>query len=134
VIQGYRQISSNILHGIILDGNRVIDSVLIIATAACFARAPSRISNVADLHLKESNRIPDRADELSKLGCRVTPSPDAIEVETGAIRGGVEVEAHADHRLIHALGSTEPVTIRHAQPIAKSYPHFFADLVKLCST
>ena len=122
------------LHGIILDGNRVIDSVPVIATAACFARAPSRIYNVADLHLKESDRIPDLAGELSKRSCRVTPPPDAIEVEPGAIRGGVEVEAHADHRLIHVLGSTEPVTICPAQPIAKSYPHFFADLVRLCGT
>jgi hypothetical protein len=95
------------------------------------SRAPSRIYNVADLHLKESDRIPDLvAGELSKLGCRVTPSPDAIEVEPGAIRGGVEVEAHADHHLIHVLGSTEPVT----KYTARSYLHFFADPVRLCGT
>lgn len=127
------------LRGISLDGNRVIDSVPVIAAAACFARTPSRIYNVANLHFKESDRIQDLADELNKLGCRVTPLPDALEiapVEPGSIRGGASVEAHADHRLIQALsiaalGSREPVTIRHAQHIAKSYPHFFADLAAL---
>ena len=130
------------LRGITLDGNRVIDSVPVIAAAACFARTPSRIYNVANLHLKESDRISELADELNKLGCRVTPLADAIEiepVEPGAILGGVEVEAHADHRLIQALaiaalGSTEPVAIRHAQHITKSYPHFFTDLALLGGT
>lgn len=127
------------LRGIDLDGDRMTDSVPVIAAAACFARTPSRIYNVANLHLKESDRIQDLADELNKLGCRVTPLPDAIEiqpVEPGAIHGGVTVEAHADHRLIQAisiagLGSAQPTTIRHAHHIAKSYPHFFADLAAL---
>jgi 3-phosphoshikimate 1-carboxyvinyltransferase len=127
------------LHGISLDGNPVIDSVPAIAAAACFALTPSRIYNVANLHLKESDRIQDLAEELNKLGCHVIPLPEAIEirpVEPGGIHGGVEVEAHADHRLIQAiaiaaLGSREPVTIQHAQHIAKSYPHFFADLAML---
>lgn len=131
--------STGSLRGIHLDGNRVIDSVPVITAAACFASTPSRIYNVANLHLKESDRIQDLADELNKLGCRVTPLPDAIEitpVEHGSVHGGVSVEAHADHRLIQALsiaalGSREPVTIHHAQHIAKSYPHFFADLVHL---
>lgn len=128
------------LQGISLDGSRVIDSVPVIAAAACFASTPSHIYNVANLHLKESDRIQDLADELRKLGCHVTPLPDALEiqpVEPGAIRGGVEIEAHADHRLIQALtiaglGSREPITIRGAQHIAKSYPHFFDDLALLC--
>jgi 3-phosphoshikimate 1-carboxyvinyltransferase len=127
------------LRGIQLDGNRVIDSVPVIVAAACFALTPSRIYNVANLHLKESDRIQDLADELNQLGCRVVPLPDALEIQPvapGQIQGGVAVEAHADHRLIQALalaglGSVRPVAIHHAQHIAKSYPHFFADLAAL---
>ncbi|HET8841837.1 MAG TPA: 3-phosphoshikimate 1-carboxyvinyltransferase [Ktedonobacteraceae bacterium] len=127
------------LHGLNLDGNTVIDSVPVIVAAACFAHTPSRIYNVANLHLKESDRLQDLADELNKAGCHVVPLPDAIEVypvEPGKIHGGVEVEAHADHRLIQALtivglGSKRPLTIQQAWHIAKSYPHFFADLITL---
>lgn len=127
------------LRGLDLDGAQVIDSVPVLAAAACFARTPSRIYNVANLHLKESDRIQDLADELNKLGCRITPLPDAIEIqpiEPGALRGGVTVEAHADHRLIQALtlvglGSARPITIQHMQHIAKSYPRFFADVALL---
>lgn len=127
------------LRGLSLDGNAVIDSVPVIVAAACFACTPSHIYNVANLHFKESDRIQDLATELNKTGCRVVPLADAIEVypvEAGQIQGGVEVEAHADHRLIQALavaslGCVRPVTIQHAQHIAKSYPHFFADLARL---
>jgi len=129
------------LQGIHLDGSRVIDSVPVIAAAACFARTPSRIYNVANLHEKESDRIQDLATELQKLGCQITPLPDALEiwpVEAGTIPGGVDVAAHADHRLIQAvtiagLGCREPITIHGAQHIAKSYPQFFDDLMRLCT-
>lgn len=130
------------LQGMLLDGGRVIDSVPVIAAAACFARTPSRIFNVANLHLKESDRIQDLACELQKLGCRLTPLPDALEIlpgAQGAIRGGVAVEAHADHRLVQALaiaglGCQEPISIEGAQHIAKSYPRFFDDLALLYPT
>ena len=127
------------LHGVVFDGNKTIDSVPVIAAAACFANTPSRIYNVANLHLKESDRINDLARELNKAGCHVTPSADSIEIYPAGlkgIQGGVELDAHADHRLIEAfvavgLAANRPITVSNAFHIAKSYPQFFDDLVEL---
>ena len=127
------------LHGIVVDGNRTIDSVPVIAAAACFANSPSRIYNVANLRLKESDRINDLARELNKAGCQVTPSTDSIEIHPAGldgIQGGVELDAHADHRLIEAfvaigLASNRPITVSNVFHIAKSYPLFFDDLIEL---
>src|SRR6266699_3729208 len=127
------------LHGIVVDGNRTIDSVPVIAAAACLANSPSRIYNVANLRLKESDRINDLARELNTAGCHVTPSADSIEIySTGVdgIQGGVELDAHADHRLIEAfvavgLAANHPITVTNAIHIAKSYPQFFDDLIEL---
>lgn len=127
------------LRGITCAGDAIIDSVPVIVAAACFAGQPGRIYNVANLRLKESDRIYDLAMELNALGCRVTPSEDALEtvpVEPGGVYGNVTVDAHSDHRLIQALtiaglGSQKPVTITNAQHIAKSYPRFFGDLGSL---
>jgi len=127
------------IHGIIIDGNQTIDSVPVIAAATCFANSPTRIYNVANLHLKESDRINDLAIELNKAHCNVIPSADSIEIHSdglNGIEGGVELDAHADHRLIEAfavvgLGSNHPITVTNAFHIAKSYPHFFDDLVSL---
>jgi 3-phosphoshikimate 1-carboxyvinyltransferase len=130
------------LRGITFDGNTAIDSVPVIAAAACFAATPSRIYNVAHLRLKESDRINDLAGELNKAGCHVIPFGDAIEIHPAGqdgIPGGVTLAAHADHRLVEAcaiagLGSQRPITINGAFHIAKSYPAFFDDLVSLGGT
>ena len=127
------------LQGIVVDGNQTIDSVPVIAAAACFANSPSRIYNVANLRLKESDRINDLATELNKAGCHVIPSTDSIEIHpagSNGIEGGADLNAHADHRLIEAfvavgLGSKRPVRVSDAFHIAKSYPRFFDDLMKL---
>ena len=130
------------LRGISFDGNSAIDSVPVIASAACFAETPSRIYNVAHLRLKESDRIRDLATELNKAGCRVIPSADAIEilpVGPDGISGGVTLDGHSDHRLIQAcsiagLGSRRPITINGTFHIAKSYPNFFDDLISMGAT
>ncbi len=127
------------LRGITIDGNKTIDSVPVIAAAACFASTPSHIYSVSNLRLKESDRINDLATELNKTGCHVIASADTIEIHPagpGGIEGGVTIDAHADHRLIEALvavglGSNHPVLITNTHHIAKSYPHFFDDLVEL---
>lgn len=127
------------LCGVSIDGNKTIDSVPVIAAAASYANNPSRIDNVANLHLKESDRINDLARELNKAGCHVLPSEDAIEIYpagSDGVYGGVELDAHADHRLIEAftaigLATKHPITISNATHIAKSYPHFFDDLTAL---
>ncbi len=124
------------LRGITCAGDAIIDSVPVVVAAACFARQPGRIYNVANLRLKESDRIYDLAMELNALGCRVIPSESALEIVSvgiSEVHGGVTVDAHSDHRLIQALtiaglGSQQPVTITNVQHIAKSYPRFFADL------
>ena len=127
------------LRGISIDGNLTIDSVPVIAAAACFAQSPNHIYNVANLRLKESDRINDLAAELNQAGCRVTPLPDALYIDpAGAegVHGGVQVDGHADHRLIQALtivglGSQQPLIIEGAGHISKSYPAFFDDLIAL---
>ena len=127
------------VHGITFDGDRTIDSVPAIVAATCFASSPSYIYNVANLRLKESDRINDLAVELNKAGCHVVPSADSIEilpVGMDGIKGDVNLNAHADHRLIQAfvaigLASKQPITVSHAFHIAKSYPYFFEDLIDL---
>jgi 3-phosphoshikimate 1-carboxyvinyltransferase len=128
-----------LIYGITFDGNRTIDSIPAIVAAACFASSPSYIYNVANLRLKESDRINDLAAELNKAGCHVVPSADSIEIHSAgldSIEGGANLDAHADHRLIETfvaigLASKQPITVSNVFHIAKSYPHFFEDLIDL---
>ncbi len=125
------------LRGITFDGNSAGDSVPCIAAAACFATSKSVISNIANLRLKECDRIYDLAAALQATGCQVEPFPDRLEIHpASSIAGNAEVDAHADHRLAQALavvglGSARAVTLHHAEHVAKSYPRFFDDLASL---
>jgi 3-phosphoshikimate 1-carboxyvinyltransferase len=103
--------------------------------AACFAEGESRFENVANLRLKESDRIGDLCAELQRAGCDAQPFDDAIVVrgQPGGVVGGVTVDAHDDHRLAQALAlvalrSRAGLTITGADTVAKSYPSFFEDL------
>ncbi len=123
------------LHGARLDGDPLIDSVPVLVAAACFAEGESRFENVANLRLKESDRIGDLCAELRRAGCDAQPFDDAIVVrgQPGGIAGGVTVDAHDDHRLAQALAlvalrSRAGLTITGADAVAKSYPTFFEDL------
>ena len=126
------------LHGIELDGDRVIDCIPVLVAAACFAEGESRFYNVENLHYKESDRIDDLCAELGRAGCSVLPQRDAIIVQgcPQGIEGGVVVDGHDDHRLLMALAiiglrSRLGLTLTGVEHIAKSYPHFFDELNRL---
>lgn len=123
------------LHGAMLDGDPLIDSVPALVAAACFAEGESRFENAANLRLKESDRIGDLCAELQRAGCDVQPLDDGILIhgQPAGIAGGVTVDAHDDHRLAQALAlvalrSRDGLTITGADSVAKSYPSFFEDL------
>lgn len=126
------------LHGIELDGDRIIDCIPVLVAAACFAEGESRFYNIESLHYKESDRIDDLCAELRRAGCSVSPQRDAIIVQgrPQGIEGGVIVDGHGDHRLLMALTvvglrSRLGLTLTSVEHIAKSYPHFFSELCRL---
>jgi 3-phosphoshikimate 1-carboxyvinyltransferase len=126
------------LRGARVDGSTCIDSVPALAAAACFAEGESRFEQVANLRLKESDRIGDLCAELTRAGCEVTAEQDAIVVRgrPAGIEGGMSVSAHQDHRLIQALAvvalhSRQGLVIEGAHHVAKSYPWFFEDLAAM---
>lgn len=123
------------LHGIELDGDRIIDCIPVLVAVACFVEGESRFYNVESLHYKESDRIDDLCTELRRAGCSVSPQRDAIIVQgrPQGIEGGVVVDGHGDHRLLMALTvvglrSRLGLTLTGVEHIAKSYPHFFTEL------
>lgn len=121
------------------DGDQFTDAVLALTAAAVFAEGQTVFYNVENLRFKECDRITDYRTELNKLGARVEEGRAELIINgTGGERlhGGVEAQSRIDHRVIMgltiaALRSKEPVVIREAQHIAKSYPTFFDHLRSL---
>ncbi len=123
------------LRGVRFDGDPFTDAVLALTAAAVLAEGETVFYNVENLRYKECDRISDYRAELNKLGARVAEERDKLIVRgrPEGVEGGVTVESRIDHRVIMgltivALRAREPVVIRDAHHVAKSYPAFFADL------
>jgi 3-phosphoshikimate 1-carboxyvinyltransferase len=120
------------------DGDEFTDGVLAMVAAAVFAEGTSRFYNVENLRYKECDRITDYLAELRKAGARVEEKQDEIIVHgrPEGVEGGVEIDAHFDHRVIMALTivglrSAQPIRIKDAHHVAKSYPQYFDHLQAL---
>ena len=119
------------LHGFEFDATDCPDLFPALATLAAAAEGESRIKGTHRLEHKESNRAEAIRTEFGRLGIEVDLSEDDIMIiRGGAIRGGVEVDSHGDHRMAMTLAvagliSERGVTITGAECVAKSYPEFF---------
>jgi 3-phosphoshikimate 1-carboxyvinyltransferase len=119
------------LRGIHADMNDLPDAVLALAVVALFAEGPTRIRNVANLRIKETDRLAALEAELAKLGARVRTGADWIEIEPGPVRGAA-IRTYDDHRMAMAFalaGLRIPgVEILGADCVSKTWPGFFEAL------
>ncbi|MFM5999392.1 MAG: 3-phosphoshikimate 1-carboxyvinyltransferase [Dolichospermum sp.] len=116
---------------------RLIDEIPILAVAAVFAQGTTIIRNAEELRVKESDRITVMAQQLNKMGAKVTELPDGMEIIGGTPLIGTEVDSHTDHRIamslsIAALNATDKTTIYRAEAAAISYPNFTSTLREIC--
>ncbi|AFY46392.1 3-phosphoshikimate 1-carboxyvinyltransferase [Nostoc sp. PCC 7524] len=112
---------------------RMIDEIPILAVAAVFAEGKTVIRDAEELRVKESDRITVMAQQLNKLGAKVTELPDGMEIIGGTPLVGTDVDSYTDHRIamslaIAALNATGITTIHRAEAAAISYPNFTATL------
>ena len=111
----------------------MIDEYPILAVAAAFAAGTTRMRGLAELRVKESDRLSATAAMLAAAGVRVEIEGDDLIVHgSGAApTGGATVLTHMDHRLamsalVMGLGTAEPVSVDDAAFIETSFPGFAA--------
>lgn len=119
-----------------VDSRDIPDIVPILSVAATKADGVTRFLDAGRLRIKESDRLAAMADCLGRLGAAAVEGEDSLTVTGGALKGGCEVSGYNDHRIvmsmaIAALICEEPVVIRGAEAVAKSYPDFFDEYRRL---
>jgi 3-phosphoshikimate 1-carboxyvinyltransferase len=109
----------------------MIDEYPILAVAAACARGRTVMRGLAELRVKESDRLSAIAAGLAACGVRVAVDGDDLIVEGagGPPEGGALIETQLDHRiamafLVLGLATRAPVRIDDAAPIATSFPGF----------
>jgi 3-phosphoshikimate 1-carboxyvinyltransferase len=93
---------------------------------------------LAELRVKESDRLTGIADGLTRCGVRVRVEGDDLIVEGdgGPPNGGALIATQLDHRiamafLVLGLATREPVQIDDQRPIATSFPDFVPLMARL---
>ncbi|HVR41667.1 MAG TPA: 3-phosphoshikimate 1-carboxyvinyltransferase [Thermoanaerobaculia bacterium] len=120
------------LRGGTFDCNATPDIVPSLAAIAPLADSPVEIVNVANLRVKESDRLATVTSELRRLGATVEERPDSLRIEPGWSNEPAVIETHNDHRIAMAFAiaglARGNVTIAKEQVVSKSYPRFWRTL------
>ena len=117
----------------------MIDEFPILAIAAAFAEGKTRMNGLAELRVKESDRLAAVADGLKTIGVKFEIGPDWLAIEgcgAGNVPGDGVITTHMDHRiamsfLVAGLAAKNPVTIDDTGFIATSFPSFIPMMQKL---
>jgi 3-phosphoshikimate 1-carboxyvinyltransferase len=127
------------LHGVHVPAARapsMIDEYPVLAAVAAFATGDTIMDGLAELKVKESDRLAATAAGLAANGVGASVDGDTLTVHGtgGPVRGGGRVATHLDHRIAMAfltlgLASEQPVTVDDTAMIATSFPEFL-DLMR----
>jgi len=116
------------LKGTQIDLNATPDALPALAVTGCFARGETRLVNVPQARLKETDRITVMREELQKMGARVEELPDGLVIHESKL-SGTRVNGHYDHRVVMALavaglGATGTTIIDTAESVEVTFPNF----------
>ncbi|CFX19212.1 3-phosphoshikimate 1-carboxyvinyltransferase [Candidatus Filomicrobium marinum] len=115
----------------------MIDEYPILAVVAAFAEGETVMEGLAELKVKESDRLAATAAGLEVNGVNARVEGDAlIVVGSDRVSGGGVVATHLDHRiamafLVMGFASEKPVKVDDTSMIATSFPEFIGLLEKL---
>jgi 3-phosphoshikimate 1-carboxyvinyltransferase len=120
------------LVGVDVDMNAMPDSVQTLAALAVLAAGPTRIRNVGNLRLKETDRLAALERELRRFGAETEASPDGLRIDPPARPTSAAVDTYEDHRMAMSFAvlgaAVGDVVIRDPGVVTKSFPTFFDEL------
>ena len=114
--------------------NAMPDAALAMAVVALFAEGPTTIRNIANLRIKETDRLAALETQLRNLGGLATAGPDWLRIEPAPLHGAT-IDTYDDHRIAMAFalaGLRVPgVAIRDPGCVSKTWPNYFDALERL---
>jgi 3-phosphoshikimate 1-carboxyvinyltransferase len=127
------------LKGITVPAERaasMIDEYPILSVAAANASGTTEMLGVAELRVKETDRIKVMADGLAACGVTVDYDDDSMRVSTSTITGGAALSAQHDHRIAMSfltlgLIAEKPITVTGCATIETSFPGFAGGMNQL---
>jgi 3-phosphoshikimate 1-carboxyvinyltransferase len=131
------ELEGRTLKGIEADLRDCPDLAQTLAAVSIFAQGKTRLRNIENLRIKETDRIRAVVNELSRMGIKAREHEDGFEVEPGE-PGPALIETYGDHRMAMSFAlvglRAKGIRIKDPQCVTKTYPRYFDELKKLCRT
>ena len=122
------------LRGVDVDMHHISDTVMTLAALAPLLEGPTTIRNVANIRIKETDRLQATVSELKRLGQEVSHGDDWLKILPRPVLPAT-VRSYSDHRMAMAFAilglAKEGVAIEDPACVAKTYPGFW-DALGLC--
>jgi 3-phosphoshikimate 1-carboxyvinyltransferase len=128
------RVKASRLKGVSVPASRapsMIDEYPVLSVAASFAEGDTVMQGLAELRVKESDRLGAVARGLAACGVGVSEGKDSLTVSGQAKKpaGGAKIVADLDHRiamafLVFGMAAERPVAIDDGSPIDTSFPGF----------
>ena len=120
------------LHGIDVDLNALPDSALTLAVVACLAHGQTRIRNVWNLRVKETDRMAALECELEKFGAHVETTETDLIIDPPERIKPARISTYGDHRMAMSFAiaglAVDGIVIEDPECVAKTFPDFFERL------
>ncbi len=122
---------TNVLHGIDVDMHHISDTAQTLGVTALFADSPTTIRNVANMRVKETDRISALCTELRKFGARVDEFDDGLKIWPLPVEQykPARIATYNDHRMAMSFAvaglKIPSVEIENPECTSKTFPNFF---------
>ena len=126
------------LNGVDVDLNHIPDAAMTIATTALFAKGPTRIRNIYNWRVKETDRLSAMATELRKVGAVVEEGEDYIHIEPPEKITSAAIDTYNDHRMamcfsLASFGDAD-IIINDPKCTSKTFPTYFSEFARISKT
>jgi 3-phosphoshikimate 1-carboxyvinyltransferase len=122
------------LRGIDIDMGDMPDVVQTLAAVAVFAQGRTRVRNVKNMRIKETDRIAAVVNELRRMGISAVEYEDGFEIEPSP-PCPAEIETYDDHRMAMSFAlvglRSSGIAIKNPGCVAKTFPDYFQRLEAL---
>ncbi len=118
--------------GITVDMETMPDVAPSLAIAGVVASGPVKITNIANLRVKECDRISAVCNELKHLGVEVEEGDDWMTIHPAKSLKPGQVKTYDDHRIAMAFALlgliSEGISVEEPECVSKSFPDFWKEM------
>lgn len=120
-----------------IDCNHIPDAAMTLAMVALYAKGTTRIRNIYNWRIKETDRLEAMACELTKLGAKVVCDRDQLTITGPICAKDPVIDTYNDHRMAMCFSlaafAGQPVVIHDPSVTSKTYPNYFKDFLAICT-